>query len=500
VTDESFSPVLLFPHAGWSIAVGVAALLAELGALLVARREWERSLQTQRAAVRGNWGPAAQLRRPSLALPAIALLAPLAPLALAVGLVHAARLGILEAALADAPDKGAIYARAIVEELGALSCGLLGAFASGLVGCLTVGLSISGHVRTTGLRRALLLHERHPVAGYAWARFPGPRPSVILGCVAAFVILGGVPAARGLFAALRAKVRALEGMAGLAIEARPAFLDQALGEAAEALDRDFIVCCAGLSVAALVTAVVGWVFSSERARSRNIGRAEARPISRAPGAFGVPLLMFATAAWVFFVTAPIKSENAAPWPPPASSTPGLRLPPDLVTPALDGPDRVERGPVLAVAATRLTLDGEAVGDPGQLGARLRALRASFARLQPRADWAGSLLVLCTPETPAGRVFEALSAAGDAGFRHPTFAFLRRETALRPLLGSFRRTHTTGARTELIARPGEADPATTTVVRPRGAESCGELSARIVTARGGGRQVAILPGDAGLSVK
>jgi hypothetical protein len=189
-----------------------------------------------------------------------------------------------------------VFATAIAQELGALSCGLLCGFIAGLVGCSTVALTLSGRVRTTGLRRAVTLHERHPLAGHGWARYPGPRPSVVVACVGAFVTLGGLPAARGLAAALTAKLRALEATQRLAPDARAPFLDQALADAASGLDRDFIACCAGVSVAAVLTALLGWVFSSERRRQQQIGRAEARPISRAPEAFALPLLMFAAAA------------------------------------------------------------------------------------------------------------------------------------------------------------------------------------------------------------
>jgi hypothetical protein len=408
--------------------------------------------------------------------------------------VRGARTAILEAVRQDAADKAVVFASATVQELGALSCGLLCAFISGLVGCLTVALTLSGRVRTTGLRRAVALHERHPMAGHAWARYPGPRPSVVVACVGAFVILGGAPAARGLFWALQAKIGALQAAQQMAPEARPAFLDRALAEIANGLDRDFLACCAGVSVAALLTALIGWVFSSERRRREEIGRAEARPISRAPEAFALPLLMFAVAAWVFFLAAPIKSENAAPWPPSASG--GLRLALSLTTPALDGPDQVVLAPVVELSPSRLTLDRVPVDGPVEMAGRLAAVRRNFTLLHPRATFDGTLLVACAPETPATRVLEALRAAGGAGFRHPLFVFQRREAAVRPLLGSFRSIHTTAARTAVIDGPGEADPVTTTVLRPHANETCAELCDRVVTARGGGRRVAILAGDQG----
>jgi hypothetical protein len=88
--------------------------------------------------------------------------------------------------------------------------------------------------------------------------------------------------------------------------------------------------------------------------------------------------------------------------------------------------------------SRLTLDRAPLDAPAaltaQLGGRHRGLRS-----------AGTLAVACTADTPASRVFEALKAAGAAGFHHPVFVFQRREAAVRPLLGTFRRIHTTGAR-------------------------------------------------------
>jgi hypothetical protein len=492
VPQGSLTTLLGFPHAGWLIAVGAAAVVAEIAALLVAKRQGEEARRVQRAAVRGNWEPASRMVRPSLALPAVSILAPFCPVVLALVIVQGVRATILQAAVADAPDKAVVFASALVEELGALSCGLLCGAVAGMVGCLTVALTLSGRVRTAGLLRAIALRERHPVAGHAWARYPGPLPSVVVACVGAFVTLGGGPAALGLFAALQAKIRALQAAQQIATEARAAFLDQALAAASVALDRDFLSCCFGVSLAGMVTATIGWIFSSERRRRTQIGRSEARPISRAPEAFVLPVVMFAVATWLFFLAAPIKSENAAPWPPAGSA--GLNLNLGLTTPALEGPDQVERAPVLELTSAGLSLDRVPLDGPGQIASRLAALRGTTSLLQPTGRFDGTLVVACTAETPATRIFEALRAAGAAGYRHPVFVFQRREAAVRPLLGTFRRIHTTAAQTSVIDGSAEADPAVTTVIRPHGNESCADLCARVVTARGGGRRVAFLAGN------
>lgn len=162
------------------------------------------------------------------------------------------------------------------------------------------------------------------------------------------------------------------------------------------------------------------------------------------------------------------------------------------TPTLDGPDPVDRAPVVQVTLAGTLLDGRPIDVP-VLQQALANLKSQQQRSGPQAPFRGETVVVCSPEVPALQLAPTLNAVAGVGYRRPTFAFSRRETYRRLLFQRVERTVTTGARVQLIDAPADAG-AGHVVLKVRQAGTCAQLAEQIVAARRGGSEVALVSGS------
>jgi len=165
----------------------------------------------------------------------------------------------------------------------------------------------------------------------------------------------------------------------------------------------------------------------------------------------------------------------APAPAPRGSTERLRLRSVARTPALEGPDELERAPVVTLTAEQVDLDGTAMG-PGQLEQELAKLKRIYGTLHPKELFNGSFIVACAPETPTARLREQLGAALAAGFPTVLFAFLREIPGTGWSTGSAVRA--------LVASPGKKARPMAGAVTLGAYEDCLALGQALITARAG----------------
>jgi hypothetical protein len=94
------------------------------------------------------------------------------------------------------------------------------------------------------------------------------------------------------------------------------------------------------------------------------------------------------------------------------------------TPALVGPDRLERAIMLIVTPAGAELQGQKV-TPRTLAGALRTLLESYKKLQPNTPFNGRFIVACAPETSTGVLARQLETAAAAGYPHPSFLFIKK---------------------------------------------------------------------------
>jgi hypothetical protein len=279
-------------------------------------------------------------------------------------------------------------------------------------------------------------------------------------------------------------IHGFAAIAGIPPEAKAALLLQTLDSARARLElcprmSSYAIVC--LTVVAVALPLVDrWT----RDRATGRGPAPGSPRRSLAGA----VVALALAAGLLVAARPMHAENALPWPPPALGGAAL-LVTDPPTPDLEGPDLVERAPVVQVDADRLLLDGALVTTLDDLGSKLMTLRNNFTLLQPSEPWNGIALVIAHPKLSIPRLTAVLRTIKDAGYQHPAFTFTRAESTVRPTFGRLERVHATAVRATLIdaydvqeagdPRGGEKG----TLVRPRDAHNYDELARQMVAVRG-----------------
>jgi hypothetical protein len=125
------------------------------------------------------------------------------------------------------------------------------------------------------------------------------------------------------------------------------------------------------------------------------------------------LLVFALAsAWA----APVRAQAKQPDQPRLSIRPR--------TPALVGPDRLERAIILIVTPAGAELQGQRV-TPRTLAGALRTLLEKYKKLQPNTPFDGRFIVACAPETSIGVLARQLETAAVTGYPNPSFLFIKK---------------------------------------------------------------------------
>ena len=194
------------------------------------------------------------------------------------------------------------------------------------------------------------------------------------------------------------------------------------------------------------------------------------------------------AVCLFIAAGPFRAENRMPWPPPAPGNEKL-LVDEPKSPMLEGPDEIERAPILWLNDRQHLLDGYRTNSE-DLEDQLRTRKQTYRILNPAGEWAGRLLVLSVADLPIPTLIAYLTAAARADHRQPLFIFTKRETLVRPILGKLSRVHATGVAVTLVNSDAVADTDQDSVVNPRTFSSYGALVRHLVELRSAGQTVAL----------
>lgn len=189
------------------------------------------------------------------------------------------------------------------------------------------------------------------------------------------------------------------------------------------------------------------------------------------------------AACLFIAAAPFRAENHMPWPPPAGTE--RLLVDEPRSPALEGPDEIERAPILWLNEQQHSLDGYRA-NAEDIETLLRAHKQNYRMLNPTADWAGTLLVISVADLPIPTLMAYLEGAARADYHDALFVFTKRETLVRPILGKLSRVTATGVAVTLV----DHDADDNAVVDPRTFRTYGDLAHRLVELRTAGHAVAL----------
>jgi hypothetical protein len=92
------------------------------------------------------------------------------------------------------------------------------------------------------------------------------------------------------------------------------------------------------------------------------------------------------------------------------------------TPKLEGPEDLEKAPILVLSPEAVKLDGHPM-EPKQLERELATLRKNHGVTNPTEFFSGEVVVVCAPETPTERLREPLRETVAAGYPYVLFAFL-----------------------------------------------------------------------------
>jgi hypothetical protein len=477
------------PHFWLLVALSLVALGVEIAILAISLARLDRQETARRRAEDGDWQGAAALEPLSRLLEIFAALIPLAVgAAFARAIQDARNVYAFATTPAVAPeDKALMASRAISAELNTIPMGLWAVGGVVLLGCAAVAAAVSARQRGWGLRQAAGLALEAPSAATALLKFPGPRTAHLLGGIAGFVILGFAPMAQGGFSAIVAKIRAFSTVAGLPPDQKGAFFDHALDDATRLLDERFVFARVGIVVAAIVAGFLAWWLSPARARARLLGAT--KPAVAHEGARGtvIAFAVIALAVVGFAAARPLRAENQSPWPPFEG---GERLMALIATPDLEGPDVMERAPVVYLTPDAMGLDGRSA-DADAIAMQLNSLRQSDSTLFPNEPFNGQVLIVCEADTNIDRLTAALRAVVSGGMPRATFVFLRRQVVDRPLIGHRWRNRARAARTIVVESKADVESDATTIIPVGLFPTCAALSQEIVNARRGGHEVAVL---------
>jgi hypothetical protein len=92
------------------------------------------------------------------------------------------------------------------------------------------------------------------------------------------------------------------------------------------------------------------------------------------------------------------------------------------TPKLEGPDDLEKAPIIVLSSEKIELDGHPM-EPKQLEGELATLRKDYALHNPKEPFYGEVVLACAPKTPTERLRAPLREALAAGYPNVLFAFL-----------------------------------------------------------------------------
>jgi hypothetical protein len=235
-----------------------------------------------------------------------------------------------------------------------------------------------------------------------------------------------------------------------------------------------------------LTAVVGVLTVLRRARPEMQGGGRRALLGAA--------LALALAGAFALAARPLRAENDLPWPTIHSEGDVLRVL-EPQTPDLEGPDVVERAPVVQVFEDKVALDGY-LCTLEDLGGKLGTLRMNFQLLDPGGIFNRSAVAIIGASVSTRRLRAVLHVLHEATYLRPLLTFSRRESVVRPTFGALDRIRSNGARVTLIdafdvdaaGDPGGGQKGT--VLRLRAFPDYDHLAREVVRLRTAGQDVVL----------
>ena len=265
-----------------------------------------------------------------------------------------------------------------------------------------------------------------------------PRPLVTASVL--FVGAGLSPFLWGAFKYSALTIKTLAGVAGIDAAMKDMMINRGLEETLEVLDGWAMVGTTGFGIALVVTIVM-------------VVRAGVPPNAHRISWWS-PALCLAAAAALFLAAEPLRAENTKPWPPGPSLGAGLTNN-VVATPDVEGPDEVPQAELVTVTNDLMLGDGT-TRNSEELRNMLVIMRNNYRLLHPSDEVDESLVIVCAPDTRTERLIEILQWAKLTEYRRPAFAFGKRTTLERPLMGTLPRWRWTAAKA-LIPGVGPEKP-------------------------------------------
>src|SRR5262249_28453965 len=155
----------------------------------------------------------------------------------------------------------------------------------------------------------------------------------------------------------------------------------------------------------------------------------------------------------------------------------------------EGPDEMERAPVIQITPDSMGLDGEKA-DAETIASKLGTLTNMHRRFRRNQPFKGQALIICQADTPISRLEAALHATVQGGAPPAGCGSGRRKEPERPVLGRGWRNVSSAARTTVVEEELDQPPPGAKIIEVRRFPTCAALSAEIVGARRAGQDVAL----------
>jgi hypothetical protein len=316
-----------------------------------------------------------------------------------------------------------------------------------------LGLCAGRGLQLRGLRRAAVLAKQNvePREVQAWIAHPGPTVGQLLPVTIGAGVVGAA-LCFGFITWCTQLIRAFAAVAGVDPMHKARLLMLAMDEARPTLWRLPLILGITIAGVAVVAFLLLHVFSAARRRN------EMAPSLPTAPRLSWPITLFSSGcclilAVVFALLAlPYREENLSPLPVKERGT-IVGVDPGLTLPALEGPDQLERAPVIQASSQSIVLDGSEV-DVGRLVEQLEIKRHNWKVINPDGAFPGELILAADHRTTMGRLTPYLRGALKAGYPKLALTFVKRTILHRPLLGRVTPVRETAARLRLLSATPE----------------------------------------------
>jgi hypothetical protein len=295
----------------------------------------------------------------------------------------------------------------------------------------------------------------------------GRRPRALAAASVVFVGAGMAPLLYGVLSYSTQTIKVLATVAGIDVAMKQLMITKGLEETRALLDRWALVGACGLGVA-LIVGIVGAVRDGVRPEGHRVS-------------WWSPAICLVVAAGLFLAAEPLRAENTTPWPPSA----GAALTNNVVaTPDVEGPDQVPPAEVVTIIGDR-TLGNGVPRNSVELRDMLVVMRNNYNLLHPDESSDEDLVIVCAPGTRTEHLIEVLQWAKVTEYRRPAFAFGKRTTIERPVMGTLPRWQWTAAKA-LIPGAGPESPTPIVTLTVDDYPSCDGVARAVAAIRRSGK--------------